>query len=53
MFEDSAAGIDAAHTAGMFAVGLGSPDLVGAADLVLPDLSGATLDVITRAFAAR
>ncbi len=53
VFEDSAAGIDAAHTAGMFAVGLGSPDLVGAADLVLPDLSGATLDVITQAFAAR
>lgn len=52
VFEDSAAGIDAAHTGGMFAVGLGSPDLVGAAELVLPDLSGATLDTIRAAFVA-
>ncbi len=40
VFEDAAAGIAAARAAGMAAVGLGSPAVLGAADLVLPSLEG-------------
>jgi kojibiose phosphorylase len=43
VFEDAAAGVEAAKTAGMYAVGLGPAERVGQADLVLPDLSGVTL----------
>ncbi|HEY7493915.1 MAG TPA: beta-phosphoglucomutase [Candidatus Tectomicrobia bacterium] len=46
VFEDAAVGVDAAKTAGMFAVGLGPVQRVGQADLVLPDLSRVTLDDI-------
>lgn len=38
--EDAAAGIEAAHAAGMLALGLGPFERVGAADLVLPSLEG-------------
>lgn len=38
--EDAAAGIEAAHAAGMLAVGLGPVERVGAADLVLSSLEG-------------
>jgi kojibiose phosphorylase len=38
--EDAAAGIEAAKAAGMWAVGLGPLSRVGAADVVLPNLSG-------------
>lgn len=38
--EDAAAGIEAALAAGMWAVGLGPPERVGAAHLVLPSLAG-------------
>ena len=47
--EDAEAGVAAAKTAGMFAVGLGPPERVGAADAVFPDLSHVTLnDIVTR-----
>ncbi|MBD2386072.1 beta-phosphoglucomutase [Cylindrospermum sp. FACHB-282] len=38
--EDAAAGIEAALAAGMWAVGLGPPERVGAAHVVLPSLAG-------------
>ncbi len=44
--EDAEAGVAAARTAGMRVIGLGPPQRVGAADLVLPDLSAATLDTL-------
>lgn len=49
VIEDAEAGIAAAHAAGMVAVGIGDPARVGAADVVLPDLGGATLADLTRA----
>lgn len=39
VIEDAAAGIAAAHAAGMRCIGIGPPERVGAADIVLPDLS--------------
>ena len=36
--EDAVAGVQAIHSAGMFAVGIGSPQVLSAADVVLPDL---------------
>lgn len=43
VFEDAEAGVLAAKTAGMFAVGLGPVERVGAADIVFPNLAGVTL----------
>lgn len=53
VFEDAAVGVEAAQTCGMFAVGLGTPDLVGEANLVLPGLDGLTLEALRAAFEAR
>jgi beta-phosphoglucomutase len=39
VFEDAAAGIEAAHNGGMMAIGLGDPGILGKADLVISDLS--------------
>lgn len=50
--EDAEAGVAAALAAGMRVVGLGPPERVGAADVVLPDLSHATLDAIMPALSA-
>lgn len=48
--EDAAAGIDAAHAAGMVAVALGPESRFGGlADLILPDLNGVQLADITSA----
>lgn len=47
--EDAAAGIEAALAAGMWAVGLGPPERVGAAHVVLPSLAGVTwADLLSR-----
>jgi beta-phosphoglucomutase len=43
VFEDSQAGIEAAIAGGMKCIGVGSPDLLGKADLVIPDLSKITI----------
>jgi kojibiose phosphorylase len=51
--EDAAAGIEAAHAAGMPAVGLGPGSRVGAADLVRPDLKNSSLVDLGRAAAWR
>lgn len=50
VFEDAAAGVAAARRVQMFVVGLGSPHLVGEADLVLPSLTDASLDDILTAY---
>ena len=40
VFEDSTAGIEAAHNGGMKAVGIGSEDILNAADVVIPGFVG-------------
>lgn len=49
VIEDAASGIDAAHAAGMPAVGLGPKERVGQAEVVLPDLANAELADLLRA----
>lgn len=46
VFEDSAAGIEAAHRGGMKAVGIGSPQRLRAAELTIPDFSGVAPDTL-------
>ena len=43
VFEDAAAGIEAAIAAGMHSVGIGSPDILGKADLVVPSLAAVSI----------
>ncbi|MDI7247229.1 MAG: beta-phosphoglucomutase [Bacillota bacterium] len=40
VFEDAEAGVEAAHRAGMYAVGVGSPDVLRHADHVIPGFAG-------------
>lgn len=42
VLEDAAAGIEAAVAAGMYSVGVGSPDILTGADLVIPGFVGLT-----------
>jgi len=44
VFEDAQAGIEAAIAGGMKCVGVGSPELLGRADLVIPDLKKITIE---------
>ena len=44
VFEDAASGVQAAKTGGFFAVGVGSPEQLGQADIVVPNLEGVTLE---------
>ena len=46
VFEDSVAGIQAAHAAGMKAVGVGNIGDLPEADIVIPGLAGNTIDTI-------
>jgi beta-phosphoglucomutase len=39
VFEDAPAGVDAAHAAGMTAVGIGTAEALPAADMIAADLS--------------
>ncbi|MCD8321323.1 MAG: beta-phosphoglucomutase [Oscillospiraceae bacterium] len=48
VFEDSVAGIQAAHIAGMAAVGIGAPEALPEADLHLPGLDGVKIDAVER-----
>jgi len=48
VFEDAAAGIEAAHNAGMFAVGIGSSENLPQADLLLPGLNNITIEEISK-----
>lgn len=43
VFEDAVAGVEAAKRAGMFAVGIGSPDVLTQADLVIPSFEHFTV----------
>lgn len=43
VFEDAQAGIEAAIAGGMKCVGVGSPELLGRADMVIPDLRNITI----------
>lgn len=42
VFEDAAAGVQAAHNAGMKAVGVGSPEILSQAELVIPGFASVT-----------
>jgi len=44
VFEDASSGVRAAKTGGFFAVGVGSPEQLGQADVVVPNLEGVTLE---------
>jgi beta-phosphoglucomutase len=44
VFEDAQAGIEAAIAGGMKSVGVGKPELLGRADLVIPDLRNITIN---------
>lgn len=50
-FKDAKVGVEAAKTAGMYAVGLGPVERVGQADLVRPDLSSVTLPALLQRLA--
>ncbi|MCY7357580.1 MAG: beta-phosphoglucomutase [Rudanella sp.] len=43
VFEDAVAGVEAAKRGGMFAVGIGSPDVLTQADLVIPSFDHLTI----------
>ena len=43
VFEDAQAGIEAAIAGGMKCIGVGNPELLGRADMVIPDLSKITI----------
>lgn len=43
-FEDAVAGVQAAHNAGMKAVGIGSPEILGQAELVIPGFANVTVN---------
>jgi beta-phosphoglucomutase len=46
VFEDALAGVEAGKRGGMFVVGLGSPDILTQADLVVPSLEGLTVEQV-------
>ncbi|WP_223068011.1 beta-phosphoglucomutase [Paenibacillus caui] len=48
VFEDAEAGIEAAIRAGMRSVGIGSPDMLGRADIVVPSLAGFSVSRLNR-----
>lgn len=51
VFEDSIAGIEAARNANMYCVGIGEPENLGMADLVIPGFDGFTFGNLKKAFA--
>lgn len=44
VFEDAVAGVQAAHNAGMKAVGIGSPEILGQAERVIPGFANVTVN---------
>lgn len=48
--EDSAAGLEAIRRAGMFAVGIGSPDTLGEADVLVPSTGQLSMDELVAAY---
>ncbi|MFN7209073.1 MAG: beta-phosphoglucomutase [Aggregatilineales bacterium] len=53
VFEDAEAGIAAARECGMYAVGIGDPTRVGAADLIVPSVAHLQLDDLLSRLALR
>lgn len=53
VFEDAVAGIEAAHAGGMAAVGVGTPENLPMADLLVPGLYALDVDAMLAFFAAR
>lgn len=53
VFEDAEAGIAAARECGMYAVGIGDPARVGAADLIVPNVAHLRLDDLLNQLALR
>ena len=51
VFEDAIAGIEAARNANMYCVGIGEPENLGLADLVIPGFDGFTFGNLKKAFA--
>ena len=52
VFEDAAAGIEAAHAGGMLAVGVGTAENLPSADLLIPGLHALDVDEMLAFFAA-
>lgn len=52
VFEDAAAGVEAAHRGGMPAVGIGTQERLPKADIVIPGFVGVTADMLTEKLAA-
>jgi beta-phosphoglucomutase len=52
VFEDAQSGVQAAKSAGMRCVGIGSIDLLGAADVVIPSLVDFSADTLLTIFSA-
>jgi len=48
VFEDAAAGIEAAHNAGMKAIGVGSPEILCKADLIVPDFRNINISIFDK-----
>ncbi len=48
VFEDAAAGIEAAHNAGMKAIGVGSPEVLCKADLIVPDFRNINISIFDK-----
>lgn len=51
VFEDAEAGIEAATRAGMFSVGIGSPETLSAANIVVPSLAHMSVSLLKESFA--
>ena len=47
VFEDAVAGVEAAHRAGMKCVGVGEPDILGEADMIIPGFENFNLKDLT------
>jgi len=48
VFEDAAAGIEAAHNAGMKAIGVGSPEVLCKSDLIVPDFKNIDISIFDK-----
>ncbi len=48
VFEDAAAGIEAAHNAGMKAIGVGTQEVLCKADLIIPDFKNLDISIFDR-----
>ncbi|EOD01543.1 beta-phosphoglucomutase [Caldisalinibacter kiritimatiensis] len=46
VFEDATAGVEAAKRGGMYAIGVGSPDILKEADKVIPNLENVSIDIL-------